>query len=84
MVSRLVGTVRAHPPLVWALWGLTVVVVVAFPALLSDPALWMYLLDPELLALIIIIGLQMAWPLLPALRSARRRGRRVAVPPEAT
>jgi hypothetical protein len=48
--------------LVWALWSLTLVVVIAFPALLSDPAMWFYLLDPELLALMIIVGTQMAWP----------------------
>jgi hypothetical protein len=26
--------------------------------MLSDPAMWLYLLDPELLALIVIVGLQ--------------------------
>jgi hypothetical protein len=29
--------------------------------MLSDPAMWPYLLDPELLALVVIIGFRYAW-----------------------
>jgi hypothetical protein len=47
--------------------------------LISDPAMWAYLLDPELLVLVIVVGLQFArlqfGVLLLQLRAWPRRGR---------
>ena len=47
-----------HPRWVWLLWAGAAVVLAACPMMLSDPALWMYVLDPELLALLVIVGFQ--------------------------
>ena len=41
---------------VWLLWGGAAAVLAACPMLLSDPGMWPYLLDPELLALVVIVG----------------------------
>ena len=43
---------------IWLLWGLGALVLAACPMLLSDPAMWPFILDPELLALVIIVGAQ--------------------------
>jgi hypothetical protein len=76
-VDRLVTAARARPPWMWALWGVALAVVLVCPAVLADPALWFYLVDPELLALMILVGVQMAWPVVPAyVRSALRVRRR--------
>lgn len=45
-----------HPMYVWALWAAAALVLAACPMMLSDPAMWPYLLDPELLTLVVIIG----------------------------
>lgn len=45
-----------HPIYVWVLWAAAALVLAACPMMLSDPAMWPYLLDPELLALVVIIG----------------------------
>ncbi|HEY7047891.1 MAG TPA: hypothetical protein VH373_11770 [Jatrophihabitantaceae bacterium] len=47
-----------HPRWVWLLWAGAAAVLAACPMMLSDPAMWMYLLDPELLALLVIVGFQ--------------------------
>ena len=47
-----------HPRWVWLLWAGAAVVLAACPMMLSDPAMWMYLLDPELLALLVIVGFE--------------------------
>lgn len=47
-----------HPRWVLLLWAGAAVVLAACPMMLSDPAMWMYLLDPELLALLVIVGFQ--------------------------
>lgn len=46
------------PMHVWLLWGSAAIVLAACPMLLSDPGMWPYLLDPELLALVVIVGAQ--------------------------
>lgn len=46
------------PLYVWLLWAVAAAVLAACPLLLSDPGMWPYLLDPELLALLVIVGAQ--------------------------
>jgi hypothetical protein len=46
------------PWYLWLLWGAAALVLVSCPMLMSDPAMWVYLLDPELLVLVVVIGLQ--------------------------
>lgn len=48
--------VRARPLHVWLLWAGGAAVMIGCPMLLSDPVMWPYLLDPELLALIVVVG----------------------------
>jgi hypothetical protein len=61
------------------IWLAAVAVIAACPMLISDPAMWAYLLDPELLVLVIVVGLQFArlqfGVLLLQLRAWPRRGR---------
>lgn len=47
---------RAHPLYVWLLWAGGAAALIGCPMLLSDPVMWPYLLDPELLALLVVIG----------------------------
>lgn len=42
----------------WLLWGVAVGVLAACPVIISDPGMWPYLLDPELLALVVVVGAQ--------------------------
>ena len=42
----------------WLLWAVAVAVLSACPVIISDPGMWPYLLDPELLALVVVVGLQ--------------------------
>lgn len=58
MPDLLKRTVLGHPLYVWLLWATAAAVLAACPMMLSEPAMWFYLLDPELLALIVIIGVQ--------------------------
>jgi hypothetical protein len=58
--SLLSRPIARHPLFVWLLWAAAASVLASCPMLLSDPAMWFYLLDPELLALIVIIGLRYA------------------------
>ena len=51
-------TRRRLPTHVWVLWAAAGLVLISCPMLLSEPAMWVYLLDPELLALVVIVGLQ--------------------------
>jgi hypothetical protein len=86
-----------HSRYVWLLWGVSVAVLAACPMMLSDPGMWPLVLDPELLALIVIVGahystlqlslLRLRW--LGALRRLRRRStklgrRRQCAAPHAT
>jgi len=50
--------ILGHPGYVWLLWAVAATVLATCPMMLSDPGLWPYLLDPELLALVVVIGLQ--------------------------
>lgn len=43
---------------VWLLWAAAVGVLAACPMIISDPGMWPYLLDPELLALVVVVGVQ--------------------------
>lgn len=44
--------------LMWFTWSLAALVLISCPMLLSEPAMWAYLVDPELLALVVVVGLQ--------------------------
>ena len=67
------------PLYVWLLWAAAALLLAACPMLLSDPALWVYLLDPEVLALIVIIGVQYTrWEAGLLCRRVRDRLRRTA------
>jgi hypothetical protein len=63
----------------WLSYGAALVVIASCPMLISDPAMWAYILDPELLALVVVVGIQFArlqfgvWLL--QLRGWPRRGR---------
>ena len=50
--------VLGKPLIVWLLWAAAVGVLAACPFMLSDPGMWPYLLDPELLALVVVVGVQ--------------------------
>ena len=50
--------VLGQPLGVWLLWAAAVAVLSACPVIISDPGMWPYLLDPELLALVVVVGLQ--------------------------
>lgn len=67
--TRLSALARRHTLRVWVLWGLGVLALVAMPVALVDPPVLMLLLDPELLAVIVLslFGLVRVGPL-------RRRG----------
>lgn len=58
MMNVLTRPILRHPVYIWLLWASGVTLLACFPALLSDPALWFYLVDPELVALFIVVGLQ--------------------------
>jgi hypothetical protein len=53
-VRRLSALAHRHTLRVWLLWGCGVLVFMALPISLIDPAALMLLLDPELLALIVV------------------------------
>jgi hypothetical protein len=56
---RLVGRHVLGKPLgVWLLWAIAVGILACCPVIISDPGMWPYLLDPELLALVVLIGVQ--------------------------
>jgi hypothetical protein len=59
MHSRLSRPIGPHPLWVWLLWAAVVAAFAASPMLLADPAMWFYVLDPELLALLAVVGWQM-------------------------
>jgi hypothetical protein len=51
---RLLG----HPTYVWLIWIAVVVGLVVGPVMLTDPAIWLYLVDPELLALVVVVAIR--------------------------
>ena len=46
-----------HSPRVWLLWGIAALLLVLTPFALLEPAAWIYLLDPELAALVAMLGI---------------------------
>ncbi len=52
------GRLLGKPLGVWLLWAVAVGVLSACPVIISDPGMWPYLLDPELLALVVVVGVQ--------------------------
>jgi len=56
-MTKLRSIFRRHERRVWILWAIGVVVLVLTPYALSDPALWIFVFDPELLALFTLVGL---------------------------
>jgi hypothetical protein len=48
---------KRHSARVWLLWGLAALLLVLTPFALLDPAAWMFVLDPELAAIVALIGL---------------------------
>lgn len=77
------GRALGHPRWAWLLWAGAVAVLAACPMTLSDPAMWVYLVDPELLALLVIVGFQYTrWEVgLVRARLAARLGVRPAARP---
>jgi hypothetical protein len=55
-VTKLRAIFRRHEHRVRVLWAIGVVVLVLTPYALSDPALWIFVFDPELLALFTLVG----------------------------
>ena len=55
-MTKLRSIFRRHERRVWVLWAIGVVVLVLTPYALSDPALWIFVFDPELLALFTLVG----------------------------
>lgn len=68
MGNRPIGTLArllcrpiiGRPTYVWLLWAAAAGALALCPMMLSDPGMWPYLIDPELLALIVIMGAQVA------------------------
>ena len=56
-VRRLRALAGRHPAKVWLVWALGAVVLLATPLALADPAMWLLVLDPELLAIVAAAGL---------------------------
>lgn len=56
--NRVARRLFGLPLYVWVLWAIAAAVLAACPMMLSEPAMWFYLMDPELLALIVIIGVR--------------------------
>ena len=56
-IARLSILVHSHSIRVWLLWGCGALALMALPVALMDPAVLMLLLDPELLALLVVSAL---------------------------
>ena len=48
--------VRQHSARVWLLWALAALLLVLTPFALMDPAAWVFVLDPELAAIVALLG----------------------------
>ena len=55
-MTKLRSIFRRHERRVWILWAIGVLVLVATPYALSDPALWIFVFNPELLAVFMLFG----------------------------
>lgn len=60
-----------HSARVWLLWAVAALVLVLTPFALVDPAAWLFVLDPELAAVVVLVG--MAGVRAGALRAPRPR-----------
>lgn len=49
-----------HERRVWLLWAIGAAVLLATPFALADPATLIFVLDPELLALVVMVGIALA------------------------
>jgi hypothetical protein len=76
--------VRQHSARVWLLWALAALLLLLTPFALMDPAAWVFLLDPELAAIVALLGFAslragafrlVAQPLLALSRLSRRDSR---------
>ena len=56
LVTKLRTIFRRHERRVWIIWAIGVLVLIATPYALSDPALLVFVFDPELLALATLVG----------------------------
>ncbi|MGX7678802.1 hypothetical protein ACSMXN_07875 [Jatrophihabitans sp. DSM 45814] len=56
MRKWLLRSCAGHPVYVWLLWGSAAIVMLTCPMLLADPVMLALALDPELLALIVVVG----------------------------
>jgi len=48
--------IRRHSLRTWVLWLILVTVLIATPFALLDPAAWVFALDPELAAIVVLLG----------------------------
>jgi hypothetical protein len=46
-----------HSARVWLLWAVVGLVLVVTPFALLDPAAWLFVLDPELAAVVVLVGM---------------------------
>jgi hypothetical protein len=47
---------RRHSLRTWLLWLVAVAVLIATPFAFFDPAAWVFVLDPELAAIVVLLG----------------------------
>jgi hypothetical protein len=47
---------RRHSLRTWLLWLVAVAVLIATPFAFFDPAAWVFVLDPELAAVVVLLG----------------------------
>ena len=69
-----------HPVWVWLLWAAATLALASSPIVFSDPGMWPFVFDPELLALLVIVCVRQGWfqaqVLLLSLRNTVQRVRR--------
>lgn len=56
LIRRARALVRGHSTRTWLLWALGALVLAGASAGIGDPALWLLLLDPEFVAVSMLIG----------------------------
>jgi hypothetical protein len=55
---RAADSPRTRSIVVLLLWGAAALILIACPMMLTEPVMWAYLLDPELLALLVVVGIR--------------------------
>jgi hypothetical protein len=53
---RAADSPRTRSIVVLLLWAAAALILIACPMMLTEPVMWAYLLDPELLALLVVVG----------------------------